>query len=325
MAWAPKGAWAQQVEKDDDAEAPAPPPEAFPALSDLGAKLDQAFPTLGETKDKKVSKKKQKGQVLSLSEFNAGAASSIGGGGGGGGAYRPVGARAVDLDSIQLPTGPRARAEGEEDDRRPGLGGGFRSEFGGDRGGREERGARQPPPRFALSSAPSTRASAHQLTGAFDSSGGYGRDDRDGPRRGGYDRDDRGGRDREDMGPSRADTGDWSKRSGFQPSGDGPRFRDRDDRDERRPPREDLGPSRADEVRSISAAEALPRSDHQRWDQCCCCLPARSSFQAHEPLGANHFFGALAEKPARLPARQLGNAPWVASLPRAAQSGSTSA
>lgn len=137
MAWAPKGAWAQQVEKDDG-EAPPPPPEAFPALADLGAKLDQAFPTLGETKDKKVSKKKQKGQVLSLSEFNAGA--PIGGGGGGGGAYRPAGARATDLDTIQLPTGPRAREDGEDDGRRPGgMGAGFR-EFGGDRGGREERG-----------------------------------------------------------------------------------------------------------------------------------------------------------------------------------------
>lgn len=137
-AWAPKGAWAQQSENDEGG-AP-PPPEAFPALADLGAKLDQAFPTLGETLNKKVSKKK--GQPMSLSEFNAGGAVSSGGGrGSGAGAFRAAGSRGVNLDDIQLPTGPRAREEGEEEDsRRLGGGGAYSRDYGAERGGREERG-----------------------------------------------------------------------------------------------------------------------------------------------------------------------------------------
>lgn len=148
-AWAPKGAWANQAEGDGGAP-PAPAPEAFPALADLGAKLDTAFPSLGDTKNTKTSKKKQK-QTMSLSEFQTNAAPSAfserSGGGGGGGAYRPPGGSrggGVDLNNIELPTGPRQREDGE--DEAAGRPGGAFRDYGGDRGGREGAGGAWSPP-----------------------------------------------------------------------------------------------------------------------------------------------------------------------------------
>lgn len=134
---------------------------------------------------------------------------------------------------LDLPTAPRGRVEGEEEPST--LGGGFRA-YGGDRyGGGGGRGG----------------------GGRFDS-------DERRPRR---ERDDEG-----DMGPSRADTGDWgakqfvpssdSDRGGFRDrggfgGGDRGGFRDREDR----PPREfEDGPSRAD-TSDWGAKQFVPSSD----------------------------------------------------------------
>ena len=112
---APTVAWATQAEEDEGAP---PPPDSFPVL---GAK-ESAFPTLGAA----VKVKKTKKQTMSLADFNLGASP--------GGGYRaPGGSRGPDDSNLVLPTGPRAREEGE-DDSRPGLGGAFR-DYGGDRGG----------------------------------------------------------------------------------------------------------------------------------------------------------------------------------------------
>ena len=139
-AWGAKGAWAQQVE-EGDAPLAAPPPEAFPTLG--GKKADELFPTLDATKSVKQSKKKAKAAPMSLADFNAGATPGGGLSSRGGGAYRPPGGGGggVKDDDIVLPTGPRAREEGEEEVRPGQLGGAFR-DYGGDRGG--DRGARPP-------------------------------------------------------------------------------------------------------------------------------------------------------------------------------------
>ena len=257
-AWAaPKGVWATQVEEGDGDAPPAPPPEAFPSLG--GAKADALFPTLDAVKNTKTSKKKQK-QTMSLTEFNLGPVGGGGGGrsagGGGGGAYKPPGGGGgggggYRTDDIELPKGPRQREEGEEEARPGQLGGAFR-DYGGDRGGGGDRGAYSddPPPAFRCSFEASSRASAPAAGGRDGGRDG----DRDGGRRGygGFeDREERRPPRGEEDGPSRAETGDWGKRTGFVPSTgrDGPRMRDdRDGDGDDRGRGEDLGPSRADEV-----------------------------------------------------------------------------
>lgn len=94
------------------------------------------------------------------------------------------------------------------------------------------------------------------------------------------------------MGPSRADTGDWSKRTGFTPSNDRePRFRDRDGDDDRRPPREDLGPSRADEVRAHRAPHATPAAHHARGLSCRRLCGSRGTGAGLPPLEQTHHWG----------------------------------
>ena len=110
-AWgAPQGAWANQVDEEEAENGgeldPVPGVStAFPALGDT------SFPSLGEAITAKDTKRdrKQKGgpQKMSLGSFMAAP------------------------EKVVLPTGPRERAEGEEERR--GLGGGFKT-YGGDRG-----------------------------------------------------------------------------------------------------------------------------------------------------------------------------------------------
>lgn len=127
MAWGtaaaaapPPVAWATE---EGEAQ---PAPDSFPVL---GANVN-AFPTLGVA----VKVKKTKKQAMSLADFNASATPSTPGSGG----YRAPGSSGRGLPDdtfLVLPTGPRAREDGEEDSR-PGLGGAFR-DYGGDRGGGE--------------------------------------------------------------------------------------------------------------------------------------------------------------------------------------------
>ena len=123
-AWG-ASAWAQAEGKDEADASPTPVAESFPVL---GAK-EEAFPTLGAAK---TGGKKSKKQTMSLAEFTASPSPAQASGGG----YRAPSSRAVAADdsAIVLPTGPRARAEGEEE-QRPSLGGAFR-DYGGDRGDR---------------------------------------------------------------------------------------------------------------------------------------------------------------------------------------------
>ena len=124
----PGSAWASQMEEKEAADAPAPVADSFPVL---GAK-EEAFPTLGAAKSAKKGKK----QTMSLAEFAASPA-----GGGSSGSYRAPTSRAAVPDvGLILPTGPRARAEGEDEQRQT-LGGAFR-DYGGDRGG--DRGGTRP-------------------------------------------------------------------------------------------------------------------------------------------------------------------------------------
>ena len=97
-----------------------------PALSkkDTGdfPALGTEFPSLGAAKEKKKKK-----QTMSLADFQ----SSGSGGRSSGRSYGdlPMGPRRFDINS--LPTGPRVRGPGEEEDGPP-MGGGFRG-YGGDR------------------------------------------------------------------------------------------------------------------------------------------------------------------------------------------------
>jgi len=139
-------AWATADEGE-----PQPAPESFPVL---GAK-ESAFPALGVA----VKVKKTKKQAMSLADFNASATPSTPGSGG----YRAPGSSGRGLPDdtfLVLPTGPRAREEGEEDSR-PGLGGAFR-DYGGDRGGgeRESKYGASAPVRASASRARLRRRSA---------------------------------------------------------------------------------------------------------------------------------------------------------------------
>ena len=274
---------------DDDSSLPDfpglgdPPPSASAAASaPQTAKTktttdESKFPSLSEAA-KQGGGKKKKGTKLSLAEFSgmATASAPIDDGG----AYRPSrgGGRGSDqVDVYALPTAPnRERREEEEmDRRRPGeLGGAFK-DYGGDRGGGgrdrddDRYDSRRGGDRYG------DREDRYGDRGGGDRYGDRGGGDRYGDRggdrygdRGGdrYDRDrrddyGRGRRDddrdydedgreqRREPEPSRADTGDWSKRTAL-PEREERRggFRDRgyDDRDSRRGEREPLGPSRAD-------------------------------------------------------------------------------
>lgn len=109
------GAWAAQVDEEEEengGELAPPPAVEFPALGGDA----QAFPSLGETagmKESKRDRKKRQVQKMSLGAF--------------------VSAGRKEVDVVNLPTAPRARADGDEE-KKDGLGGGFRN-YGGDRGG----------------------------------------------------------------------------------------------------------------------------------------------------------------------------------------------
>jgi hypothetical protein len=124
----PGSAWASQMEEKEAADGPAPVvADSFPVLG----QKEEAFPTLGAAKSAKKGKK----QTMSLAEFAASPA------GGSSGSYRAPTSRAAAPDvGLVLPTGPRARDEGEEE-QRGALGGAFR-DYGGDRGG--DRGGTRP-------------------------------------------------------------------------------------------------------------------------------------------------------------------------------------
>ena len=119
-AWGPpsSGAWANQVDEEEEENGgeldpvPAPSPAAFPALGG-----ETAFPALGESinirDSKKDRKQKKVKQTMPLQAF--------------------VAAGRKEPEVVNLPTGPRQRTA-EEEERRGGLGGGFRN-YGGDRGG----------------------------------------------------------------------------------------------------------------------------------------------------------------------------------------------
>jgi hypothetical protein len=218
-----------------------------PALSkkDTGdfPALGTEFPSLGAAKEKKKKK-----QTMSLADFQ----SSGSGGRSSGRSYGdlPMGPRRFDINS--LPTGPRVRGPGEEEDGPP-MGGGFRG-YGGDRD---------------MDRRPSRYGDDRD------------RDDRRGPPR---DRDDR-----DEMMPSRADEVDnWGAERKFVPSGDrgerrggfggggGGGYREdrgfgggfRDDREfgerrDRGPPTE-REPSRADEVDNWGAERKfVPSGDRE--------------------------------------------------------------
>lgn len=110
------GAWANQVEEEEEENGgeldpvPAPAANAFPALGG-----DPAFPALGEAinirDSKKDRKKKNTKNTMSLGAF--------------------VAAGKKEPEIVNLPTGPRQRSA-EEEEKRGGLGGGFKN-YGGDR------------------------------------------------------------------------------------------------------------------------------------------------------------------------------------------------
>ena len=206
--------------------------------------------------------KKKKGTKLSLAEFS-GISSSVAApmDHGGDGFYRgPGGGGGGGMDAYALPTAPNRdrREEEEHGGRRAGeLGGAFR-EYGGDRGigggGRDRDEDRYDSRRGERYDRRGNRGDRYG-----DRENRYG--DREGDR---YDRRDnyRGRRDddrdfdedgrerRREPEPSRADTGDWSKRTAL-PEREERRggFRDRDGPDRRyddRGDREPRGPSRAD-------------------------------------------------------------------------------
>lgn len=130
-------AWASQVDDEEaenggELEAPSEKEPVKPAKftpsaraaaaaggGGLAPPIDSAsaFPSLGESLSIKETKAERKAKKkLSLAEFMA--PSSDGGSGGGG--YRPLGASSSSLASAStalLPTAPRARVEGEDDDR----------------------------------------------------------------------------------------------------------------------------------------------------------------------------------------------------------------
>lgn len=238
---------------DDDDEEKLPD---FPGLGDsfgppptnATTSSSSQFPSLGEAQ--KTSKKK-KGTKLSLAEFSG-----------------------ITSSQSALPKAPN-RERREEEERRPGeLGGAFK-DYGGDRGGGG--GDRYGGGRDRGEDQGGERGDRYDRRGGDRYQDRGDREDRYGDRGDRYDRDrrdesSRGGRrddDQKDFDedgrerrrepePSRADTGDWSKRAvlpereerrgGFRDRGDGDRrYEDRgEDRRGGSEPREPLGPSRAD-------------------------------------------------------------------------------
>ena len=92
----------------------APPINSAAAFPSLGESL-----TIKETKAERKAKEQKAKKKLSLAEFMA-PSSGGGGGSGSGGGYRPPGASSSSsaaASTALLPTAPRARAEGEDDDR----------------------------------------------------------------------------------------------------------------------------------------------------------------------------------------------------------------
>uniref|UniRef100_A0A0D6QRV3 Uncharacterized protein n=1 Tax=Araucaria cunninghamii TaxID=56994 RepID=A0A0D6QRV3_ARACU len=203
-AWGNKpGAWAQDVEEDEQAKTVAAEEEEgdFPSLK-----------AAAMAKPKKNAKSKKK---LTLAEFTTGAYD------GPGGKFKPSAFSEKGLtpdEMLMLPTGPRERTA-EELERGGGLGGGFRSYGmrGGDRdreGGKESRrrdsGFDPDEPSRADSS--SHWGSNKSSASSFGSS--FGRGDRDR---------DRDSRDRD--GPSKADeTDDWGAGKKFTPAPSERRF-----------------------------------------------------------------------------------------------------
>lgn len=113
------GAWANQVDEEEAANGGEldPVPGVTTPFPSLGQQNDSSFPSLGDSltvkESKKERRKKQGGvQKMSLGNFMA---------------------AGKENEKIDLPTRPRERAEGEEDRRGGGLGGGFKN-YGGDRG-----------------------------------------------------------------------------------------------------------------------------------------------------------------------------------------------
>ena len=194
--------------------------ESFPALG-------SEFPSLGAAKEKKKKK-----QTMSLADFQ-----STGSGGRSSSFGRLPSGPSSRVDMMSLPTGPRARVEGEEGDD-VGMGGAFRG-YGGDRdGGRGRYGDRDDERRERREDMmqPSRADEASDWgaerkfvpsdggrRGGFGGGGGYreggygGRDGGYGGRDGGYGGRDGGygsrdGLDRMDRPPSRADTEDrWGR------------------------------------------------------------------------------------------------------------------
>eukprot|EP00897_Mesotaenium_endlicherianum_P002672 jgi/Mesen1/2432/ME000157S01566 len=216
-AWgAGAGSWAADAEEEENREA------AFPVLGKAPA---SSFPSLGEAAAAKPKKKNVK-TTLSLSEFTTGKYV------GPGGKNRVVSesAKLTFDERLNLPTGPRERADEEGSDS---LGGGFKG-YGGFRGGGDKYGGRD----------------------------GEDRDRDRGRDRGGFGRDRDGERDDPDM-PSRADeASNWGEAKKFVPSGPGGgRDRDRYDDDRRGADRDAV--SRADEVSNWGAEKKFVPSDRR--------------------------------------------------------------
>ncbi|KAG0593549.1 hypothetical protein M758_1G330500 [Ceratodon purpureus] len=222
-AWGGAGAWAAEAELADQ-EAKEREAATYKAP---GAHKEEAFPSLGDSLQSKPTKKKNKGVTVSLSELMVG--KYVGPGGKQRSSYTDS-TKLTTEELLSLPTGPRERAE----DEAPigGLGGGFK-DYGGFRGGANDRAGER-----------------EERRGGF--GGGYGGDREGGG--GGFGRD----RSRErDDGPSRADSDDkWGATKKFVPSLPSERGADRGG--ERGGYEEDRGrggrlsdrdmPSRADEV-----------------------------------------------------------------------------
>ncbi|CAL6415836.1 unnamed protein product [Bathycoccus prasinos] len=265
-AWGNKTSTAKSWDDDDEEKLPdfpglgdsfGPPPTSSTTSS------SSQFPSLGEAQN---TSKKKKGTKLSLAEFS-GITSSVSAPITDDNVYRPSrggsGGGSDHVDVYALPKAPnRERREEEESERRrPGeLGGAFK-DYGGDRGGGGGGGYGGGRDRDEDAG---ERGERYDRRGGergerYDRRGG----DRDESSRGGRRDDDRdfdedGRERRREPEPSRADTGDWSKRAvlpereerrgGFRDRGDGDRrYEDRgEDRRGGSEPREPLGPSRAD-------------------------------------------------------------------------------
>ncbi|KAL6767156.1 hypothetical protein ACKKBG_A38820 [Auxenochlorella protothecoides x Auxenochlorella symbiontica] len=260
MAWAkPAGAWAQAVEEEEAEQGPILVPvvakeKEFPSLGDAPDRA--GFPSLGAAAAVKDSKKeRRKKQTMSLADFVSTVdapkpGTFVPSARVGGSALR----RPLNDDDIlrNLPTTSRGKVEGDE---KPGdrLGGSFR-DYGGDRaGGRygdddRRRGDGDDMGGSRADAADSWGMERKFVPGGASSDRGRGFGSGSG---GGFgDRRDRSPRsERDESGPSRADTvDDWGAARQFVPSsgggrpgsGSGDRFGERREYEEVR------GPSRAD-------------------------------------------------------------------------------